>query len=400
LEISGGEVLYLRNASPGDEMRIGVMLRALDERGGVGVYTRNVTEELLRLDRKNHYVLFYRDCRHLGRYSHYPNVEEVVVPGRLKAFWDQLAIPLACRKHRVDVLFHTKFTVPLLAPCPAVMVVHGADWFIPEHARFYAPLDVAYIRAIMPLYFRRSVSRITTDNFNRILRLPEGKVVTTYLAPGRHFKRITDASELERVRRKYQLPSRFILSLSKLGGGERKNIEGVFEAYRLLHGKVPHQLVIGGTNCVEFRRTYGIPGAGWGADVHFPGWIDQQDMPAVLSLADLYLYPSRLEAFPIPVSEAMACGVPIVTSDVNGLEEIAGDAALRVPPEEPEAIADAGLRILKSREEHARVSAAGLERSKRYSWDKCAQETLAVLERVYGQADFEKSPAPSAAASD
>jgi hypothetical protein len=70
-----------------------------------------------------------------------------VVRGRNKPAWDQVAIPAWCRKEGLDVLFHPKFTVPLLAPCPTVMTVHGADWFIPEQARFYGRIDVAYIRA-------------------------------------------------------------------------------------------------------------------------------------------------------------------------------------------------------------------------------------------------------------
>ena len=79
---------------------------------------------------------------------------------------------------------------------------------------------------------------------------------------------------------------------------------------------------------------------GYGKDILFPGWIDQVDMPAVFSLADLFLYPSNLEAFPIPLTEAMACGTPILTSNVNGLKEIAGDAALLIDPSDTEQIAN------------------------------------------------------------
>ncbi len=368
-------------------MRIGIMLRALEEKGGVAVYTRYITEELLRIDHENEYVLFYRSDENLGRYAHHPRVEEHLLPGRSKPLWDQVSVPLACRRHNIDVLFHPKFTVPLLSPCPTVMTVHGADWFIPEHARFYGKVDVAYIRMVMPRYFRKaaavlSVSQITTDNFNRILNLPPGKVTTTFLAPGKHFAREDDPEVLDAVRARYKLPERFILTLSKVGGGERKNARGVFEAYRRVHGRVPHALVVGGRGCEVFREEYDLPDGGWGADIHFPGWMDQADLPAVYSLADLYLYPSNLEAFPIPVAEAMACGVPIVTSKANGLEEIAGEGALLVDPTDPDEIAEAVAQLLTDDELHARTGAAGLDRSKRYSWERCATETLEVLERV------------------
>lgn len=368
-------------------LRIGIMLRSLDEKGGIGVYTRYLTETLLRIDERNHYVLFYRNPGNMGRYAAFPRAGERTVPGVGKAAWDQIAIPLACRREKIDVLFHPKFTVPLAAPCPTVMTVHGADWFIAEHARFYGRLDVAYIRTVMPLYFRKaaavlSVSQLTTDDFNRILRLPAGKVVTTYLAPGPHFRRVHDRAELDRVRSRYALPDRFILTLSKPAGGERKNARGLIEAFRLLYPTVPHRLVIGGKDCIRFRDVYDIPDAGWGAAIDFPGWISQEDLPAVYSLADMFLYPSKLEAFPIPVVEAMACGVPVVTSRSNGLSEIAGDGAVQVDPESPGEIAAVVRSLLADPERLASVAAAGQQQVRQFSWERCARETLDVLERV------------------
>jgi glycosyltransferase involved in cell wall biosynthesis len=267
------------------------------------------------------------------------------------------------------------------------MVVHGADWFIPEQARFYPWLDVRYIRLVMPWYFRKcsaviSVSQLTTDNFNEVLHLEPGKVRTVYFAPARHFRRVTDPTVLDRVRATYALPERYILTLTKRGGGGRKNLGQLLEAYALLHSQIedPPRLLIGGKDCHLFRREYSIPESGWGADVVFPGWIDQTDLPAVYSMAQLFLYPSNLEAFPIPITEAMACGTPIVTSDVNGLDEIAGDAALQVDPEDAAKIATGVRRLLADGDLRDELSRRGLERSRRYSWGKCARETLAIIE--------------------
>jgi len=371
------------------------MLRSLDEHGGIGVYTRYLTEELLDLDRENQYVLLYRNPAHIGRFARYGNVVERIVKAPNKALWDQVAVPYACWKEKLDVIFHPKFTVPLLAPCKAVMVVHGADWFIPEYARFYSRLDVAYIKAMLPLYCRRaavvlSVSQLTTDHFNRILKLPPGKMRTVYFGPGKQFSRVNDPATLENVKLKYDLPDRFILTLSKYGGGGRKNIEGVFKSYEMVHGKIPHKLVVGGKDCFRFRQDYRIPDDGYGSDVMFPGWIDQADLPSIYSLADLYLYPSNLEAFPIPITEAMACGTPIITSKANGLEEIAGSAAVLINPDNPDEIADAIQRVLMTPEIQAHLSAAGLERSQRFSWNRCAKETLEI---VQGLADSAPLPA-------
>jgi glycosyltransferase involved in cell wall biosynthesis len=370
-----------------DSLRIGVMLRSVDEQGGIGVYTRGILDELLQTDPDNRYVLFYRTPANMGRYASRPNVTERLVRAPHKVIWDQVAVPRACRRERIDVLFHPKFTVPLVGSCPSVMVVHGADWFIPEQARFYGKLDVAQIRVMMPLYFRRaamvlSVTELTTQNFRSVLRLPEGKIRTVYLAPGKQFRRVDDPAELDRVRARYGLPDRYILTLTKVGGAERKNFDGIVNAYRLLHPQVPHKLVVGGVGCAALRESYGIPSDGWGADVVFPDWIDQADLPAMYSMADLYLYPSRLESASIPLMEAMACGTPMVTSDANDLREIAGDAALLVDPEDPSAIAAAALRVLEDRHLASSLSQRALVRATRFSWPRCARETLAALQEA------------------
>ena len=368
-------------------MRIAVMLRTLEEKGGIGVYSRNLVETLLDLDPVNEYLLLYQNPGQLGRYAGRSRVSEHLLPAHGKAWWDQVSVPRACRKLGADLILHPKFTVPLLANVPTVMVLHGADWFLPDAAQFYSRLDRAYMRVFMPLYLRRaaaaiSVSQLTTDDFRRIFRLPEGKVRTVYFGPARHFRRVTDPQVLAAVRQKYALPERYVLTLSKVGGAGRKNIRGIFDAFASLHGRIPHKLVVGGKDCERFRDDYRLPREGWGQDVVFPGWIDQADLPAVYSASELYLYPSMQEAFPIPITEAMACGTPIITSRANGLEEIAGSAALLVDPQDPAAIAAGIARVIGDARLRARLADAGLERSKIFSWDSCARKTLAILEEV------------------
>ena len=365
------------------------MLRSCDEYGGIGIYSRNLVKELLKIDRNNQYVLFYKHTANMGKYSHYNNVKERWIKIGHKLLWDQIGIPIACWKEKVDVVLHPKFTAPLLAPCKAVMVVHGADWFIPEQAKFYEWWDVLYAKAAMPFYFRKSdvvisVSKITTDNFNQALKLPPGKVKTVYFGPASHFERVSDSGFLNRVKDKYNLPDKFILTLSKFGGGERKNIHHIIEAYSLYHRQTstPHKLVIGGKDCVRFREQYGNLEESYWSDIKFPGWIDQEDLPAVYTLAKLFLYPSNLEAFPIPITEAMACGTPIITSEANGLKEIAGDAAIFVNPKDVNEIADTVCHVLADPDMRILLSNKGLNRSALFSWTKCANEILNIINHL------------------
>jgi glycosyltransferase involved in cell wall biosynthesis len=124
----------------------------------------------------------------------------------------------------------------------------------------------------------------------------------------------------------------------------------------------------------------------------FPGWLDQADLPAIYSACSLFLYPSNQEAFPIPITEAMTCGTPIVSSLANGLEELAGDAALLVDPADPQAIAAASLDVLRDQALAGRLRAAGLSRSRMFSWDACARNTLAIVRQA-----ADRKPAAAAA---
>jgi glycosyltransferase involved in cell wall biosynthesis len=140
--------------------------------------------------------------------------------------------------------------------------------------------------------------------------------------------------------------------------------------------------VVVGRGCEDFRERYGIPDAGYGADILFTGWIDQQDLPALYRAAAVFLYPSNMEAFPIPITEALASGAPIVTSNAYGLKELAGDAAVLVDPSSPGQVAEAVQRILDDAEMRSDLQARARLRSELFDWDSCGQKTLRILETV------------------
>jgi glycosyltransferase involved in cell wall biosynthesis len=368
-------------------MRIGVMLRCIDERGGIGIYARNIVEELLRIDQHNAYVLYFRSEQHLDRYAAFPNVTTRLVRSWSKALWDQLWIPLRVARDKVDLLFNPKFTLPLFTRAKTVMVVHGADWFLPEYRRLYHPLDVLYIRLMMPLYFRRAAAVISASNYSTrgfVEHLPScrDKIKTIYYAHKRIFRPIADESVLGGVRQKYGLPERFILTVIHYDTG-RKNFANMLQAYRLARQRgIPQKFVVCGRDVERYAEDRRFQGMGLGDDVLLKGWVEQEDLPGMYNSADLYLYPTRIEAFPIPVSEAMACGCPIVTSKDAAFAEVAGDAAVFVDPESPAEIADGILRTLGDPELRQRLKLEGIERSKSFSWERCASLTLALFESL------------------
>ncbi|MDO8948596.1 MAG: glycosyltransferase family 1 protein [Desulfocapsaceae bacterium] len=375
-------------------MRIAIMMRSADEAGGIGVYARNIVEELLKLDHDNEYVLFYKSEKHLGSYSKFTNCREVLLPGKNKAIWDQLTIPRAARHEKIDLIFNPKFTVPLFTRCKTVMVVHGADWFVPPYDEVYTTLDNFYIKRVMPIYFRKadyisSVSDYSTDGFVNAFPWCKKKIKTIYFGPNKIFKPVSDKQALGIVRSKYNLPEMFILTVIRYDPGTRntrKNFKGMAEAYSLykkMGGK--EKFVVVGRDCHRYGEEHDLKALGIQDDLVFPGLVPQEDLPAFYSLAKLYLYPTIIEAFPIPTTEAMACGCPIVTSKGTGLEELTHGVSVAVDPLDSQAIANAMKKVLNDEGLQQEMREKGFERSKIFSWEKCAVETLEIFQNLMAE---------------
>jgi glycosyltransferase involved in cell wall biosynthesis len=361
-------------------LKIGVMLRSIDEQQGIGVYSRNLMDEMLARDRTNDYVLFYRTPACLGRYARYANVSEKVVTAPNKFLWDQVKIPVEARREKLDALFHTKFTVPFLARCKTAMTIHGASWFV--HPELYPKLDIAYIRAVMPLYCRKAAailsnSDLTTRDFVRRVGVPAAKIHTVPLGTSRDFAPIDDTARIAKARERYRLPPKYILSVVKYD--PRKNFENLIAAFRLLRSRIDCKLVVVGIGCEKYAAEYDLSRDGTLDDTVFLGWVDHADLPVLYSEARCLFFPSVYEEFGIPSCEAMACGCPPVVSNTGALPDNVGEAGLTVDPFDPGDMAGALEKVWTDdalREDLARKC---LDRARLFTWERCAEQTLQVL---------------------
>lgn len=367
-------------------MRIGIMLRHYDQhQGGVRVYTRRLLRALLDLGSGHQFVLLYRDPALIGTYGGEPGVEEVALPARSFLGWDQVAVPGAVRRHRIDVLFNPKYSIPLRAGCPAVWVCHGLDWYVmPWGSRF---VDRLSHRFLVPRYARQAaaiiaVSEITRQHVMHYLHVPPGNVVTVYSGVDDVFRRPVDPARLEAIRAKYALPEQFLLYAGAIY--PPKNFTRLIRAYARVGPERGIPLVVaGGENRFLSERELNEPEAlGIAEWVRRPGWIEQEELAGVYSLASALLLPSLFESCGLPVLEAMAAGCPVVTADRYGTKELAERAAVLVDPESVDGIADGIRQVLDDAELRTRLIQAGRERSDAFRWRRCAEETLRVLETV------------------
>jgi glycosyltransferase involved in cell wall biosynthesis len=366
-------------------MRIGIMLRAYDRPGGIGIYSRNIVRQLVHLDQHNHYVLFYNNRDHIGTYGELEHVDEVCIPPANQILWDQWHVRRAMRQWKIDLVFNTKFSVPLFTKVKRVMVLHGASWYVcPE---VYGKLDVMYVKAAMPIYCRAcdhllSNSELTTNDFVNIVGVPPEKITTTHLAADEKFRVIEDPDVLQAVQSKYELPERFILTVTSYD--PRKNFETLLKALELCRAETDVHLVVVGKNCERYADDFDITGRGLSDAVHFPGWIDHDDLPAIYNLADVFGFPSIYEEFGIPVVEAMSCGCPIVSSSTGAIPELTQGAALLNEPFDANAMGADLLRILQSPDAAEKYRQKGLARAKAFSWEDAARKTLTVFEQLAG----------------
>lgn len=368
-------------------VRIGIMLRHLGEKGGIVVYTRRLLDALLALDRENDYVLLYRDRNHAVSEWTQPRTKSVVLRARSRISWDQVAVLTAARRERLDFIFNPKLSVPLLASCPTAFMLHGAEQF--AHQELFPFLDRLYVRAFMPLYCRKATALLTPSeaaklDVARCVGVDPGKVFSVHHGIDPHFRPVTDPSRREAVRSRYHLPDRFLLFVGGLT--PLKNLPGMLRAFSLLQNRIPHHLVLAGFQRWGFSQDGSlIESLGLKERIAFPGWVAEDDLPSLYSLAEALIFPSIYEGFGLPIIEAQACGCPVVTSASGSMPEVSGGAALLVDPRNPEAIADAVEQLVTDPTLREKLVAKGLAWAARLTWEDAARQTLEIFRRAGGR---------------
>lgn len=371
-------------------MRIAIDATAIPRlMAGAGVYTYQLVRALAALEADHDYVVFAHSDAFDDLARQRPRLRVVHIRARSRPerlLWEQLLLPGRLRRLGIDVLHSPHHTTPALPlPCPRVVTLHDVTFFLlPQR---YPPTRRLYFQAITRAAARLAQAIITPSDavkrdVVRVLGVPQERVTAIAEAPAPEFAPLEDADALGRIRWRYKLPSRYILSVGNLEPG--KNRGRLIAAYgRLRERGLQHHLVIAGQRAWRYESDLALVRRLRLDDVvHFLGYVDGADMPGLYSGADLLAFPSLYEGFGLPVLEAMACGTPVVTSSVSALPEVAGDAALLVDPKDVAALTEAMERALADEALRAELRARGLQRAREFSWEKAARGTVQVYEVV------------------
>jgi glycosyltransferase involved in cell wall biosynthesis len=359
---------------------------------GAGVYAIELVRALAERGRHDGYALFtagsWADAMLRGRGDW--RIERVgAASGVRRLAWEQMRLPGMLDALGIDVLHSTHHTLPLFrVGCKRVVTIHDVTFFrIPGR---YPPARRLYMQTLTRLAARVAdaiivPSQAVRDDVVLFLNVTEKRVSTVYEAAGDHYRPV-EREEADAIAQRYGIDAPFVLSVGSLEPG--KNRRRVFCAMRRLRDDgLDYRLVVVGQKAWKYEAEIAlVDELGMRDRIIFPGYVGQDDLPALYGAATAFVFPSLYEGFGLPVIEAMACGTPVLTSNISATAEVAGDAALLVDPLSVDSIADGLRRLMTDVDLRADLSKRGLLRAAEFSWRRAADETHDVYAKVAGKA--------------
>jgi glycosyltransferase involved in cell wall biosynthesis len=301
-----------------------------------------------------------------------------------KVWFEQITFPRACRKLGVDVAHVPYFGSPLSPTVPTVVTIHDLiPLVLPEYrggllVRLYTSLVAA---AAPQARIILADSEASKRDILQKLNLTAERVRVVYLAPAPNFQPAETWQQVVDIKAKYNLPENFVLYLG--GYDVRKNVSALLHAYTwvsatlgdqyplVLAGRLPESDTPFFPDPLRMARELGLAEA-----IITPGWIAEEDRPLLYAAATVFAFPSRYEGFGLPVLEAMACGVPVVTTNAASIPELAGPAAFQLDPNDTKHMAAPIIRLCTEEESRDMMIERGFAQVEKFSWPKTAQETL------------------------
>jgi glycosyltransferase involved in cell wall biosynthesis len=361
---------------------------------------RNLVTAMLAQDTSNQYTLLTS-----GRSTKerpFPDAENargrsLLIPDRyLNVLWYrwQVPFPPTFFSGPADIYHSPNFVLPPLGKkVRKVVTIHDLAFL--EHPEYAIPSLATYLRKVVPeavnaadivATISHEVSRTLIEHF----QTPREKLVVIPPGVGKSFQRITDPIILDATRHKFALKNPLVLAVGTLE--PRKNHLGLIKAFYQAQKKKngPAMLAIAGGKGWLYEETMRVVDElKLHKKVRFLGRVSDLELITLYSMADLFAFPSFFEGFGIPPLEAMACGTPVITSNLSSLPEFASDAALLVNPHNIDGIAQAITRLLEDKQLYRELQEKGYQRAREYTWEKAAQKMLHVYQQLYtGKADF------------
>ncbi len=348
-----------------------------DIQTGLGVYTQNLVEALEKYPSDLKVVRITPPWKKPFR----------TTPQRI--MWEQVYLPWLIARSDCDLFHSPALGVPLLGSRKKVATAH--DVIVMKHPEMMKGLAKRYFGEFIPKGLQKADHIIANSNATRkdlekYLRIPDGKITVIHLGVGKEYLRPSDPDITNSLRRRNRLSGEYILSVASFE--PRKNHAGIIGGFAEALPNLPKDLklaLVGRENKFQHQMRALADELGIADRIAFAGYIGAKELPAFYQGASMLLFPSLDEGFGIPVLEAFAKGVPVVTSKIEAIEEVAGDAVVYVNPNRKEEIGDAISNLYNDLALREALREKGKERVKQFTWENNALETIRVYYRVLGR---------------
>ncbi len=371
-------------------MRIGLDASALvKEAAGIGQWITHVIDNLMKLDKENEYFLFTYDEIKIP-YKLNDNWQIVYYGGEKKKQLRYLThMPKLLRQYKIDVFVGTRHYLPpfnkrrvkYLAIVHDLIPLYMPELFTKEHKlRFKIFTDICKHQAHEIV----AVSNATKNDVIKYMKFDESKIHVVYEAANPIFNTDKNTEAIQQTMDRYNIDSKYILCLSTVE--PRKNMLRTIKAYEkcILNNNLPYKLVIVGGSGWNNGEIYDYVQSHENLKPHviFTGYVSYDDVKNIYANASLFIYASLCEGFGLPILEAMQSGIPVITSNVSSMPEVAGDACELIDPYDIDALESAITKVLSSDEIQSQMVEKGLEQAAKFSWEKCAKEILDIIKNM------------------
>jgi glycosyltransferase involved in cell wall biosynthesis len=356
------------------------------EAGGPETYEHGLVRSLAEIDKKNEYHLFClknKAAQSFGIVQE--NVKYHVLRPNFRWISIPFSLPLAMMRSRVDIL-HATFVPPPFSPKQYLFTVHGFDMF--AHPEFYPTVVRWRLNRLIRTGLRNAkvvlcVSHAVKDLLADKFKISQDRLRVVHNAVGEHFRPVAPEIVRRTLAQSYGIDGPYVLYVGKLQAC--KNVVRILETFhRFRHEVDPNiKLVLVGKKTwtsSDIAKT--IERLKLERHVLEIGYARNEDLPVLYSGASMFVFPSLSEGFGMPVLEALACGVPVITSNVDALPEVTGDAALHVNPYSIDDIGSAMQRVFTDHQLRESLRARGFDRAKGFTWRGTAEQTLAAYTQL------------------
>lgn len=370
-------------------MRIGIDARFYGSIGkGLGRYTQKLIQHLEHIDQKNQYVVFLRKENFDEYQPINNNFQKVLADWRWYTFSEQLFFPLQIRKQKLDLMHFPHFNVPLLYRGKFVITIHDLilTHFPTLRSTMLNPLwywvkylayKLAIWSAIMLCERVITVSEFSKKDITDKYPSAKNKVDVTYEACD-DFCRVSNAP-VNQILEKYGIIKKYILYVGN--AYPHKNLERLIESFKKVSSVFPDlRLALVGREDFFYTRLKRLVKEKNIGSVQFLGYVNDQELDVLYRFAECYVFPSLYEGFGLPPLEAMAKGTPVVCSNHPCMKEVLDDAAFYVDAKNTQELADGIMKVLDDRSLRNELIEKGYKQIEKYSWEKMAEQTLAIYE--------------------